>query len=208
MARVAAAAMMALALVGGAQADRYDDYLKRNGEKEAVTTTLSGLQYQIIKSGALDGPMPLEDTPCAVHYRGTLITGAKFDGTDSSLFGFPALFAPSGVIMGWTEALQMMHEGDRWKLTIPARLAYGERGAGDMIPAGATLVFDLHLVKVFEGTTARSYPGSVLLENVVLGPIPDLGYFCVRVWMALLGCVAWMWWDANSEPKLKKIRRR
>jgi len=55
-----------------------------------------------------------------------------------------------------------------------------------MIPPGATLVFDLHLVKVFEGTTARSYPMSVLLENVIFGPVPDLGYFCVRVWMALL----------------------
>jgi len=123
MARVSAAVMaMAVVLIGGAQADRYEDYLERNAKKEGVTTTLSGLQYQIVKSGDPDGPMPLEDTPCAVHYRGTLITGAKFDGTDSSLFGFPALFAPSGVILGWNEALQMMHEGDRWKLTIPARL--------------------------------------------------------------------------------------
>ena len=114
-----------------------------------------------------------------------MICCARADGTDSSLFGFPALFAPSGVIMGWSEALQMMHEGDRWRLVIPAHLAYGDRGAGDKIPPGATLVFTLELVKVFEGTTARSYPGSFLLENVVLGPIPDLGYFCVRVWMVL-----------------------
>jgi hypothetical protein len=137
-----------------------------------------------------------------------VICCARADGTDSSLFGFPALFAPSGVIMGWSEALQMMHEGDRWRLVIPAHLAYGDRGAGDKIPPGATLVFTLELVKVFEGTTARSYPGSFLLENVVLGPIPDLGYFCVRVWMVLLGSFVWMWFDNKGEDKKPARRRR
>ena len=129
------------------------------------------------------------------------------DGTDSTMFGFPALFAPSGVIAGWSEALQMMHEGDKWRLVIPAHLAYGSHGAGEMITPGATLVFTLELVKVFEGTTARSYPGSFLLENVVLGPIPELGFFCIRVWMVLLLSLVWMWFDAGEQQKPARRRR-
>lgn len=129
------------------------------------------------------------------------------DGTDSTLFGFPALFAPSGVIQGWSEALQMMHEGDKWRLVIPAHLAYGSQGAGDTIAPGATLVFSLELVKVFEGTTVRSYPGSFLLENVVFGPIPDLGYLCIRMWMVLLAILLWMWFDSGAQEKPARRRR-
>lgn len=132
---------------------------------------------------------------------------SRTDGTDSTLFGFPALFAPSGVIQGWSEALQMMHEGDKWRLVIPAHLAYGSHGAGDKIPPGATLVFSLELVKVFEGTTVRSYPGSFLLENVVFGPIPDLGYFCIRMWMMLLAIFVWMWFDSGAPEKPARRRR-
>ena len=151
----------------------YTDYLNKHAAQEGTTKTLSGLQYNVLRSGDSDGPMPLAHTPCAVHYRGTLVDGREFDGTRRSFFGFPALFAPQGVIMGWTEAMQMMHEGDKWRLVISAHLAYGDRGAGDMIRPGAALVFELELVKVFEGTSEREYPGSGLLEYAP-GPHPLL----------------------------------
>lgn len=91
------------------------------------------------------------------------------DSTHSSVFGFPALFAPSGVIRGWTEAMQLMHEGDVWRLVVPAHQAYGRQGAGDAIKPGSTLVFRLALVKVFDNYTVRTYPGSAILETVLLG---------------------------------------
>ena len=153
-----------VASVAAAGETVYTDYLNKHAAQEGTTKTLSGLQYNVLRRGDPDGPMPLAHTPCAVHYRGTLVDGREFDGTRRSFFGFPALFAPQGVIMGWTEAMQMMHEGDKWRLVIPAHLAYGDRGAGDMIRPGAALVFELELVKVFEGTSEREYPGSGLLE--------------------------------------------
>ena len=88
---------------------------------------------------------PLPSTPCAVHYKGTLINGTQFDATDD---GEPATFAPNEVIKGWTEALQLMTEGDKWRVFLPFELAYGTEGAPPDIPPCSTLVFEMELVKV------------------------------------------------------------
>lgn len=187
--------------------NRQQEYLRKNVELQGVVELESGLQYQILKSGDAAGPSPGPNTPCAVHYRGTTIDRIEFDGTRGSMFGFPALFAPSGVIRGWTEAMQLMHEGDRWRLVIPQHLAYGERGAGSHIGPGATLIFDMELVKVFEGE-ARQYPGSFILENPVLGPIPSMDYFCVRTWMVLIVLIGWLIYDICKTDKNDGLKKR
>ena len=89
---------------------------------------------------------PAADTPCVCHYTGTLIDGTVFDSSRDR--GSPTTFAPNQVIPGWTEAMQLMREGDRWQLFLPSELAYGERGAGGKIKPGAALIFDLELIEV------------------------------------------------------------
>ena len=109
-----------------------------------VVTTQSGLQYEILASGS--GKSPSASDSVTVHYRGTLTDGTEFDSSHKR--GQPAVFPVNRVIPGWTEALQLMKEGDKWKLTIPPQLAYGERGAGKLIPPNSTLVFEVELIKV------------------------------------------------------------
>ena len=121
-------------------------WLAANLEKEGVQATASGLQYKVIKSGKEGAPSPLVGTPCACHYRGTLIDGQEFDSSYKR--GQPSTFAPNQVIKGWTEAMQMMKEGDKWELYIPSELAYGESQRGQYITPGAVLVFELEIVKV------------------------------------------------------------
>jgi FKBP-type peptidyl-prolyl cis-trans isomerase FklB len=109
-----------------------------------VVKTQSGLQYEILASGS--GKSPSASDSVTVHYRGTLTDGTEFDSSHKR--GQPAVFPVNRVIPGWTEALQLMKEGDKWKLTIPPQLAYGERGAGKLIPPNSTLVFEVELIKV------------------------------------------------------------
>ncbi len=119
-------------------------YLAANGAKRGVVTTPDGLQYRIIHSGY--GKRPTGFDLVTVNYSGRLINGKVFDSTEP---GLPAKFTANKLIPGWTEALQLMREGDHWELTVPANLAYGTRGAGDgMIPPSQVLVFDLELLKV------------------------------------------------------------
>lgn len=92
------------------------------------------------------GKTPLVSTPCACHYAGTLTDGTEFDSSYKR--GSPTTFAPNQVIKGWTEAMQLMREGDTWELYLPSELAYGDRGAGRSIPGGAVLVFKLNLIEV------------------------------------------------------------
>jgi FKBP-type peptidyl-prolyl cis-trans isomerase FklB len=121
-----------------------EEFLAANAKKEGVKTTPSGLQYKVLKSG--NGKTPkLTDTVTA-HYHGTLIDGTVFDSSVER--GEPVPFPVNGVIPGWTEALQMMKEGDKWQLFIPAKLAYGERGAGGRIGPNSTLIFDVELIRV------------------------------------------------------------
>ena len=104
----------------------------------------SGLQYKVITAGA--GKSPQKSDKVTVNYRGTLIDGTEFDSSYSR--NKPATFGVGKVIPGWTEALQLMKEGDKWKLVIPSKLAYGERGAGARIPPNSTLLFEVELISV------------------------------------------------------------
>jgi len=105
--------------------------------------TATGLQYQVIEEGT--GAMPTATDSVTVHYTGALIDGKVFDSSVER--GAPATFGVNQVIPGWTEALQMMKEGAKWRLFIPSSLGYGPQGAGP-IPPNSTLVFDVHLIKV------------------------------------------------------------
>lgn len=118
-------------------------FLAANAKKPGVVTTVSGLQYRIVQNGF--GKRPTSFDTVTVNYKGQLINGTVFDSTEP---GLPANFPVNRVIPGWTEALQLMREGDRWQLVIPANLAYGARGQGAVIPPNQTLVFDVELLKV------------------------------------------------------------
>jgi FKBP-type peptidyl-prolyl cis-trans isomerase len=128
-----------------------ETFLKENAKKEGVVTLPSGLQYKILKTGT--GKTPTDTNTVTTNYKGTLLDGTVFD--DSYSRGEPASFPVNGVIKGWTEALKLMKEGDKWQLFIPANLAYGDRGAGNgVIPPGATLIFEVELLKVEESPAA------------------------------------------------------
>ena len=119
-------------------------YLATNGARDGVTTTTSGLQYEVLVDG--DGATPGPTDLATVHYTGTLTDGTVFDSSVAR--GEPAEFPVNRLIRGWTEALQLMQVGDKWMLYIPPELAYGDRGAGDLIGPGETLVFEVELLGV------------------------------------------------------------
>ena len=119
-------------------------YLVDNGSRSEVVTTASGLQYEVLVQG--DGPKPTPSDRVTVHYRGTLIDGTEFDATDR--FGDPASFTLGGVIAGWTEVLQLMNVGSKYRVVIPSELAYGARGSGRTIGPNATLVFEIELLDI------------------------------------------------------------
>ena len=118
--------------------------LERNKTNPAITTLPSGLQYEVLRQGS--GRMPGKNDSVKCHYVGTFINGQVFDSSIAR--NEPAVFGVTQVIPGWTEALQLMHEGDKWRLYIPYDLAYGERGAGDAIPPYCTLIFEIELLQV------------------------------------------------------------
>ena len=121
-------------------------FLAENKKKEGVKTLLSGLQYKVIKAGT--GKKPELDDTVAANYRGTLLDGTEFDSSYKR--GQPVSFQVSGVIPGWTEALQLMEEGAKWQLFVPSNLAYGQRGAGGVIGPNAALIFEIELVSIQE----------------------------------------------------------
>ena len=120
------------------------DFLVENAKKEGVKATESGLQYEVLASG--EGASPEATDTVEVHYHGTLIDGSVFDSSVER--GSPAKFPVNRVISGWTEALQLMKVGDKWRLTIPADLAYGAQSPSPKIPANSTLVFEVELLNV------------------------------------------------------------
>ena len=119
-------------------------YLSENAAKEGVITTESGLQYEVLTEGK--GAKPTANDQVKVHYHGMLTDGTVFDSSVDR--GEPAVFGVTQVIPGWVEALQLMSVGDKWKLTIPSNLAYGEKGAGAMIGPNSTLVFEVELLAI------------------------------------------------------------
>jgi len=121
-----------------------EEFLAINATKKGVVTLESGMQYEVLTSGS--GATPGLNDKVTTHYTGTLIDGTVFDSSVER--GQPASFPVSGVIKGWTEALQLMKEGDKWKLYIPYDLAYGERGAGANIGPYSTLIFEIELISV------------------------------------------------------------
>jgi len=119
-------------------------FLEANKKRPEVKTTASGLQYEILKEGT--GPKPTASSTVSVHYHGTLIDGTVFDSSVDR--GSPTSFGVTQVISGWTEALQLMPQGSKWKLFLPYNLAYGERGAGAQIGPFSTLIFEVELLEI------------------------------------------------------------
>lgn len=123
-----------------------EKFLAENAKKAGVVTTPSGLQYEVIKEGT--GATPTAEDVVTVHYHGTLTDGTVFDSSVER--GEPATFPLNQVIAGWTEGLQLMKEGAKYRFYIPSNLAYGDRAMGDVIKPGSTLIFDVELLKVGE----------------------------------------------------------
>ena len=121
-----------------------NEFLAENAKRSGVVVLPSGLQYEVLAEGKGRKPKVTDKVQC--HYHGTLIDGQVFDSSIQR--GTPAVFGVNQVIPGWVEALQLMPEGSRWKLYIPSDLAYGEQGAGGSIPANATLIFEVELIKI------------------------------------------------------------
>ena len=125
-------------------------FLVENGKKKGITTTESGLQYEVLKAGT--GAVPTRTDTVTTHYKGRLLDGTVFDGSYEddapTAADEPISFRVTGVIKGWTEALQLMKVGAHYRLYIPSELAYGERGAGRQIGPNSVLIFDIHLVGI------------------------------------------------------------
>jgi len=128
-------------------------FLEENASKEGVITLPSGLQYKVLEEGA-GLEHPTASTPCDCHYAGRLLDGTEFDSSYKR--GDPTTFAPNQVIKGWTEAMQLMVQGDKWELYIPYNLAYGESGRPPKIPACACLVFIMEIIKIKGDTKAKT----------------------------------------------------
>lgn len=136
---------------GKINATKSKAFLEANSKKEGVQVTQSGLQYKILQKGT--GTVPTAKDTVTVKYTGTLPDGTVFDA--SSRHGGTATFPVNGVIAGWTEALEMMHPGAKWRIWVPADLAYGTRGAGSQIGPNQALVFEVELVKVDKAKDAQ-----------------------------------------------------
>jgi FKBP-type peptidyl-prolyl cis-trans isomerase FklB len=129
---------------GAANESKGKAFLEENKKKEGIVTTASGLQYKVVKMGT--GAKPTLNDKITAHYHGTLIDGTVFDSSVDR--GQPASFPVTGVIPGWTEALQLMPVGSKWMLYLPSNLAYGERGAGGKIGPNTALIFEVELLSI------------------------------------------------------------
>lgn len=129
-------------------------FFDENKKRPGVLSGPDGLQYEVLKAGQPNGLKPKPEDTVVVHYVGSLTNGVEFD--NSVKRGEPATFPLNGVIRGWTEILQLMPEGSKWKVYIPSELGYGERGAGSAIPANSILVFDIELLDIKPAKKAAS----------------------------------------------------
>merc|ERR1711988_755045 len=138
-----AAALVGVSLAGTNEAGK--KFLEENKKKDGVISLASGMQYKVLRKG--EGiNHPTVDSPCECHYKGTLIDGTQFDSSYDR--GSPTTFAPNQVIKGWTEAMQLMVEGDKWEMYIPSDLGYGDRGLPPKIGGGSVLVFTMEIIKI------------------------------------------------------------
>jgi len=167
-------------------------FLENNKQEKGVVTLSSGLQYKVLEEGPTDGTRPNSSDKCTCHYEGSLVDGSIFDSSRKR--GSPATFSPSGVIKGWTEALQLMRPGDRWMLYIPSTLGYGASGTGRDIPGGATLIFDLELISVAQDTGL--FAGTPL-NMEVFGPL--------KLWHAILALLLYLGYDYVSNIGGRKV---
>lgn len=133
-----------MAADAAAAQEQGQNFLKENKARQGVKVTASGLQYEVITPA--DGPKPTADDTVTVHYVGTLMDGTEFDSSIAR--GEAATFPLKGVIPGWTEGLQLMNVGSKYRFVIPSELAYGDRGAGQAIGPGATLIFEVELLEI------------------------------------------------------------
>ena len=132
--------------LGSSQLEGNKTWLAENAKKPGIKTTASGLQYEVVTAGAGTGKSPAATDTVSVNYTGMLPDGKVFDA--SATHGGPATFPLNGVIKGWTEVLQLMKEGDKWKVYLPPELGYGAQGAPPNIPPNQILIFDVELLKV------------------------------------------------------------
>ncbi|HAN28027.1 MAG TPA: hypothetical protein DD808_02820 [Halieaceae bacterium] len=154
--RAMAEQQAAIAAAGEANLAASEAFLAENATREGVVVTESGLQYEVIEAG--EGASPNAEDTVEVHYRGTLVDGTEFDSSYKR--GETVSFGVGQVIAGWTEALQLMSPGAKWKLFIPADLAYGPGGAGNLIGPNAALVFEVELVSVTEAADDATDPAA------------------------------------------------
>ena len=151
-----------------------EKFLAENKKKEGVKTTVSGLQYKVLKEGA--GPSPKETDTVVTNYRGTLIDGTEFDSSYKR--NEPATFQVNRVIKGWLEPLQLMKPGAKYQLVIPSSLAYGERGAGQLIGPNATLIFEVELLSIKPpepaATVAPGAPAPTTATSPAAKPMPSV----------------------------------
>jgi FKBP-type peptidyl-prolyl cis-trans isomerase FklB len=151
---------------GEANAKAAKEFLEKNGKEAGVVTTASGLQYKILTEGK--GPKPDSSSTVTVHYVGTLLDGTEFDS--SLKRGQPVSFPVGNVIKGWTEALQMMPVGSKWKLFIPPALGYGERGAGKQIGPNSALIFEVELISLGDAAHPAGAPDAPKAGKPALHP--------------------------------------
>ncbi len=148
--------MKAQSVEGSKNKEAGQKFLAENGKRAGVTTTASGLQYEVLKAGT--GPKPTAQNTVKVHYHGTTIDGKVFDSSVDR--GEPVTFGVSQVIKGWTEALQLMPVGSKWKIYIPSELAYGEQAAGPKIKPNSVLIFEVELLSIEPTPAAATAPAT------------------------------------------------
>lgn len=150
-------------LVAGGTDQEGLDFLEENSKKDGVISLPSGLQYKVLTKGS-GTHHPAPNSPCLCHYEGKLVSGKVFDSSYNR--GSPTTFAPNQVIKGWTEAMQLMVEGDKFELYIPSELGYGDSGAGADIPGGAVLIFQMEILEINgDKVPALNCDPSKLTEN-------------------------------------------
>jgi FKBP-type peptidyl-prolyl cis-trans isomerase FklB len=154
-------------------------FLEENSKRPDVVVLPSGLQYRVITKGA-GSHHPAVNTPCQCHYAGTLIDGTQFDSSYSR--GSPATFAPNQVIKGWTEALQLMVEGDKWELFIPSELGYGDGGSPPKIPGGSVLIFTIEILQL-QGDSSKWVP-AIVCDAVTGDQCSDKELDYLKTWKA------------------------